>query len=275
MNKLLILILILLFAYSYKKKEYFCTNNNGDICKFTSITLPLELNFMFPEIKYYGESWAKDIYNLLFNSNNEFYDRAISENYTLEEYFVNDDVCYIHNSATVDGIVQTLNTILVEKYDLLENFELIKKEDTVESYFFKLRELRYNLFSKFFDEEKITDGLLENNTNQVINFSILKSYIFYLLMDVKDKYYIDNNLRYGIYLYLYEKNAFEIQNNEDNERYQYLIIIIIDVLKRYIKYIFDSEKDNLEDLSISKIRNLLINNSIIDYNLVKKDLCYI
>ena len=63
--------------------------------------------------------------------------------------------------------------------------------------------------------------------------------------------------------------------NINDEIYQYIILAIVDVLKRYIKFIFDSEYDNFEGISIRKIRNLILNNSILDYNLLKKDLCYI
>lgn len=274
MRLLLIFILILIFILRLKDKEYFCVDNTGDICKFTKITLPIEKFYTLPEVKQYGETWANDIYNLLFNPYYETSIAGIEKNYTLENYFL--EICYIHKTGTIDGILSVLNNILYENYELKESeLDEIKKTDTVKEYFTKLRSLRYRIFSRLFDEQNLTDGLLINNEHEEINFTILKFYIFYLLMDENNEYYINNNLRYGIYLYLYEKNVFEISKDFHNDIYQYIILIIIDVLKRYIKIIFDKDYDNFDNISIKKIRNIIINNSIIDYNLVKKDLCYI
>ena len=72
-----------------KKKEYFCSNTSNEICKFTKIILPIEKTFTLPETKIYGESWAQDIYNLLFNPNYSITNKAIENNYTLEKYLLN------------------------------------------------------------------------------------------------------------------------------------------------------------------------------------------
>ena len=257
-----------------KQKEYFCLDDTGDICKFKIIELPVEKFYTLPELKIYGESWAKDIYNLLFNPYYEISKKGIENNLTLERYFL--DICYIHKSETIDGILKILNNILYDNFDLSESgLGEVKIDDTVKQYFTKLRKLRYRIFGRLFDEQLYIDTTLIDNEYEKINFDILKFHLFYLLLDEMNDYYLDNNLRYGIYLYLYEKNVFEINNDNQSEIYQYLIIFIKDILKRYLKIIFDEDYDNIDNISIRKIRNIILNNSIIDYNFVKKDLCYI
>lgn len=274
MKYILYLLLLLVFILKIKKKEHFCINIDDDRCKFKKVILPIEKSFTLPEIKIYGETWSKDIYNLLFNQNYEIVSNAIENNINLQNYLLN--VCYINNSKTIDGILTILNDILKKKYELKEsNLDIVKKEDTVREYFIKLRKLRYRIFNKFFDEQNLIDGFLVNIKYEIINISVLKFNITYLLLEEANSYYINTNLRYGVYLYLNEKNIFEIKKDYHNEFYQYLILSIVDVLKRYINFIFNSKYDNFENISIRKIRNLIINNSIIDYNFIKKDLCYI
>ena len=270
---LLILILLILFLISVLKKtkiEFFCQNNENSICKFTNIELPVESSFTISEVKVYGESWAKDLYNNLFNHTSTIVNDAFNKNINLEKYLLN--ICYINKTTEVDGIIGTLNHILKEKYN---SKTPINKLESLRSYFSKLQNLRYNLFYKIFDEENEKDGYLIENDDQNINFSIIKFNIIYLLLDEQLDLYLDNYLRHGIYMYIYDKNVFEIKEEYQNDMYEHLLQITINTIKKYLEIIFNNNYNNLDNIKIIKVRNLIINNSIIDYFSLKKDLCYI
>jgi hypothetical protein len=261
----LILIIICIFLF-FKKSEGFCEDlNENQICKFINIKLPIEKNFTQHEIKNYGESRGKDIYNELFNKNNPRISDAISNKQNVESYIL--DICYIHKSFEVDGILIVLNTILKETYN---NLEPVKSTDTIKKYFSKLLFLRYRFLNKIFDEENKSNNLLKK-----MNMKMIKFHIFYLLLEETNLDYINSNLRLGICSYLYNKNTFIISKDEDNNIYQHLLLIIIDVINKYIYDIYHKEYDNIEDLTIKQVSNIIINGELIDYFQVKKDLCYI
>lgn len=272
---LFLIILITIVHFKYNLKEQFCNLDNNVICKFMEIKLPIEKNFTKNEIKIFGESWAKDLYNELFNYSNSRINEAVKSNFTIEKYIL--QICYIYKTEEVEGILEVVNFILNNKYkyDNKDNILPITKSDTVELYFIKLQRLRYNLFNKLFDEQLELDNFLKDNIYENLNFSILKFHIFYLILDEVNEEYISNNFRYGIYLYLYDKKVFEIKRDYHNELFQNLLEILSDTINNYLYMMFGSRFGEFENLSILKIRNLIINNNIINYFSIKKDLCYI
>ena len=261
--RVIFIIIFILFIIFIKKSEGFCENpNENQVCKFINIKLPIEKNFTQSEIRIYGESRGKDIYNQLFNTNNP---RILDNTQTINKYLL--DICYIHNQSEVDGILVVLNTILKETYN---NLELLKSSDTIKKYFSKLLFLKKRYLNEMFDEENRTIDILKN-----MNMKMIKFHIFYLLLEETNLEYINSNLRLGVYSYLYIKNTFIITNDEHNNIYQNLLLVIIDVITKFVYNFHNKEYDDIEDLTIKQIRNIIINGELIDYFQVKKDLCYI
>ena len=261
-----VILVIICILFLIKRSEGFCEDiNKNNICKFINIKLPIEKNFTLPEIKNYGESRGKDIYNELFNKNNTRILDAFSKNQNIKGYLL--DICYIHTSYEVDGILNVLNTFLKETYN---NLEPVKSTDTIKNYFNKLLFLKYRFLNKIFDEENRTSEILKK-----MNMKMIKFHIFYLLLEETNLEYINSNLRLGLYSYLYKKKTFIISKDKDNNIYQHLLLIIVDVINKYLYNIYHKEYDDIEDLTIKQISNIIINGELIDYFHIKKDLCYI
>jgi len=268
MRAILIIILLLLF-FKTTKKEFFCENlNNNQICNFLHIKLPIEKNFTLPEIKNYGELRAIDIYNEIFNSNNPRISDYISQDKDVNTFLL--DLCYINKDNEVQGIINTVNLILKEKYFANES-EYINSTTKINYMTSKIKFFRYKLLNKLFDEINTYEDEMKN-----LNMKIIKFHVIYLLLEEVSQDYIGYNIRYGIYSFLYDKNiTISDPNNESNDTYQYIILIVKDVIKKYLFSFFGKNIMNIEDLSIKKLRNLINNGEIIDYFLLEKDLCYI
>lgn len=258
--------------------EYFCQEDNNYICKFRNIELPIERSYTKPEIMKYGESRSKDLYNRLFNT--DYISKLVLNNEVNISNSLNDyllEICFIHKDEEVEGIVNILNMILNNVYskNLYTNLDVIDKNIKMNVYIDILIFLRKKLFYKIFDNQNKIDDSVINNKYEPLNLSLIKSNIFNLILDNQEDNYLNNNLRYSVYLHLFESNIFEINKDYHNEIYQNLLVTIYDTLNTYFLKLFGNSIDDLEDLSVKKIRNLILYNSLIDYNLIKKDLCYI
>lgn len=289
MRVLLIIIYIFIIILFIKNKnpsklEGFCEKNEeSHICRFMVVELPIQDEFTEPEIKNYNRDQAENVYNILFNTNNPklSYNNYLKNeggmkivdttkyiiNFSINEFLL--ELCYINKPEEIEGIITVLNDFLKEKYiDINDNFILVKSTDTVKNYFSKLIQIRYSYLNKIFDEQN------EIETDS-LNIEIIKENIFYLLLEESNEIYINSNLRLGVYLYLYDKNIFIISKDTDNNIYQKLLVIIMDTIKIYINNIFNIVLEDIEILSIKEVKNLILNGKIIDYFLLKKDLCYI
>ena len=291
--KLLLIIYILTIVLIIKSKrkifkEHFCDDSDeGHLCTFAIIELPIQDEFTNPEIKKFDHKIAEDLYNKLLNTNNP---KLSFKNYlkieggieiidtneyvvdkNLEKYLM--DSCYINTTDEVEGIISNLNFLLKDKYLEQKNyeyFEIIKSSDSVKSYFAKLLSLRYNYFKKLFYE-------FNNISEDSIDLELIRQNIYYLLLEENKLKYIYNNLRLGVYVYIYDKNIFIISNEIDNNIYQDLLLTVIETIKKYILEFFNITLDEIEKLTINQIRNYILNGKIIDYFQGKKDLnlCYI
>lgn len=271
MRVLLFFIIITLLARIINAKENFCNLSNLQICKFINLKLPIEKNFTLPEIKLLGESRAKDLYNEIFNSNNPRLSDAISKNMNLSNFLK--EICYVHTDNEVDGIVNVINDILLNYFNNDNTTEMltnIQSTDTILKFSKKINFLRYKKLNNIFDDLLVSNSLIKE-----VNFKIIKFHTFYLILEEKNIDYIQNNLRLGVYNFLYDKNVFFISDDIDSDNYQYLTILFEDVIIKYIENIFGKVIQNINELSIIKIRNLLNNGELIDYFLLEKDLCYI
>ena len=277
--KILLFLLLLIFLLKLKiDKEHFCQDDNSYICKFKNIELPIERSYTKPEIKVYGESRSEEIYNRLFNTNYIFnlqLNKSINLNDSISEYLLN--ICFIHKDTEVDSIIKIVNTILNNEFfkNNFPNLGVINKDMKMNVYIDILLFLRKNLFFTLFDNQNKIDKSVSDNVYEPLNLKLIKSSIFNLILDSQEENYLSNNLRNSVYLYLYENNIFEIKKDYHNEIYQNLLITIYDTLNTYFLKMYNSTREDLEELSVKKIRNLIMFNSLIDYNLVKKDLCYI
>ena len=277
--KILFFLLIIIFFLKLKiDNEHFCQEDNNYICKFKNIELPIERSYTKPEIKEYGESRSEELYNRLFNTDYIFklqLNKDININNTIKDYLL--EICFIHKDEEVDGIIKVINMILNNVYSkkMYPNLGLVNKSMKMNVYIDILFFLRKNLFYTMFDNQNKIDDSVVDNKYEPLNLTLIKNHIFNLVLDSQEEHYLSSNLRNSIYLYLYESNIFEIKKDYHNEIYQNLLVTIYDTLNTYFLKLFNTTRDDLEELSIKKIRNLIMYNSLIDYNLIKKDLCYI
>lgn len=258
--------------------EHFCQEDNNYICKFRNIELPIERSYTKPEVIKYGESRSEDLYNRLFNTDyisKLVLNKEVDISNSLKEYLL--EICFIHKDEEVDGIIKILNIILNSVYSkkMYPNLGEVNKDMKMNVYIDILTFLRKNLFYTIFDNQNKIDESVINNKYEPLNLSLIKSNIFNLILDSQEEKYLNNNLRYSVYMYLFENNIFEIKKDYHNEIYQNLLVTIYDTLNTYFLKLFSNSLDDLEDLSVKKIRNLILYNSLIDYNFIKKDLCYI
>lgn len=277
--KILLFLLLIVFLLKLKiDNEHFCQEDNNYICKFKNIELPIERSYTKPEIKEYGESRSEELYNRLFNTDYIFklqLNKDININSSINDYLLK--ICFIHKDTEVDSIVKIVNIILNDVYSkkMYPNLGKVDKTMKMNVFIDILLFLRKNLFYMIFDNQNKIDKSVSENKYEPINLILIKSHIFNLILDSQDENYLNNNLRSSIYLYLFENNIFEIKKDYHNEIYQNLLVTIYDTLNTYFLMLFNNTRDDLEVLSIKKIRNLIMYNSLIDYNLIKKDLCYI
>ena len=183
------------------------------------------------------------------------------------------DKCYIKTSNEVLGIINKINYILKEYYQndsSSNNLLPVSITTKVNDFTNKIKFLRYRVFNKLFDKFTFDKTIFKN-----INMKMIKFHVIYLLLEENNESYSDSVLRYSIYSYLYYKNITFIDSDEENLTYQNLLLLIKDVIKYYISSFFGKTVDNIEDLTIKKIRNLINNGEIIDYFYKEKDLCYI
>jgi len=271
--RVFLLILLLLLFFNYKlKKEFFCNLSKKNlICNFINIELPVERSFTLPEIREYGESRAIDIYNELFNMNNPRINDYISKDMNITDFLL--DKCYIRTSNEVLGIINTINYILREFYENnSSSTDLMPINNTtkINDFSHKIKFLRYKLFNKLFDKFIYDKTFFKN-----VNIKMIKFHITYLLLEENDDVFVNGKLRYSVFSYLYYKNVTFFDENDENLSYQNLLLLIKDIIKYYIFSFFDKTIDDLEDLTIKKIRNLINNGEIINYFYQEKDLCYI